>query len=179
MIGVVAVGVIAVGVVGCGGGTTTVIHNRTVTKEGTTTTATETRATTSTPDTTAPVPSEPPTSFVHENQFQSPSGNIGCAMIGSVARCDIGERDWSPPPRPSSCPGETDYGQGLELGRSGPARVVCAGDTTRDPGAPELPYGTASQRGDFICVSRSSGITCTNRVNGHGFFLSIQSYKLF
>ena len=49
----------------------------------------------------------------------------------------------------------------------------------RDPTAPELPYGTASQVEDFICVSRTQGVTCTNRVSGHGFFLSIQSYRLF
>jgi hypothetical protein len=178
---------VAVALVGCGGGTTTVIKERTITEAtstpSTSTTETDTSTatitTTATADTTAPVPSEPPTTIVHDDLFQSPSGNIGCAMVGGVARCDIGQRDWSPPPRPSSCSDVTDYGQGLEVSRSGPADVVCAGDTTRDPSAPKLPYGTGSQVGDFICVSRPTGITCTDRFNGHGFFVSIQAYKLF
>jgi hypothetical protein len=168
----------AVALAGCGGGTTTVIEKRTVTA-GQSTTGTAATTETGSTTTTGNTPSEPPTRFVHEGQFQSPTGNIGCAMIGGVARCDIGQRDWSPPPRPSSCPSETDYGQGLEVSRSGPGQVVCAGDTTRDPGAPKLPYGTASQAGSFICVSRPTGMTCTNRSNGHGFFISAQSYKLF
>ncbi len=178
IVGSLAVGCIAATLAGCGRSTTTVIKNRTVT-EGTSTESTAAVTTSSTTTSTAPVPSEPPTSFVHEETFQSPTGNIGCSMIGGIARCDIGKRDWSPPPRPSSCPSITDYGQGLEVSRSGPARVVCAGDTARDPSAPRLQYGTASQVGDFICVSRTSGVTCTDRFDGHGFLISIQSYRLF
>jgi len=161
----------------CGGGTTTVIKQRTVTQGSSTQSTASTTA--STTSSTASVPSEPPTQFVDEATFQSPTGNIGCSLIGGIARCDIVKRDWSPPPRPPSCPSEVDYGQGLEVGRSGPADLVCAGDTARDPSSPKLPYGTASQVGDFVCVSRSSGITCTNRLDGHGFFISIQSYRLF
>jgi hypothetical protein len=45
--------------------------------------------------------------------FTSPSGNVGCYLDPSAARCDISERDWSPPPRPADC--EYDYGQGINL----------------------------------------------------------------
>jgi hypothetical protein len=45
--------------------------------------------------------------------FTSPSGNVGCYLDPSAARCDISERDWSPPPRPADC--AFDYGQGINL----------------------------------------------------------------
>lgn len=32
--------------------------------------------------------------------FTSPSGNVGCYLDPTTVRCDISERDWSPPPRP-------------------------------------------------------------------------------
>jgi hypothetical protein len=111
--------------------------------------------------------------------FQSPSQNIGCAIIDGGARCDIVRRSWALPPRPASCPSEVDYGQGLIVERSTAGRLVCAGDTARDPSSPKLPYGSTAQMEDFECVSRISGMTCTDRRDGHGFFLSAQSYRLF
>ena len=101
-------------------------------------------------------------------------------MIGSgVARCDIANRNWSPPARPSSCPSEVDFGQGLEVGRSGRGRFVCAGDTARDPSAPKLAYGTASKAGRFLCISRQTGVACSNTKTGHGFALGSQGYRVF
>lgn len=123
--------------------------------------------------------SEAPAAFVKESTFQSPSGNIGCQVAEGNARCDIRQRSWAPPPRPPSCPSEVDFGQGLEDGPSGPGRLVCAGDTTLDPEAPKLAYGTAAESGDFVCVSRTSGITCTNVHTKHGFTIAIQGYRIF
>lgn len=121
--------------------------------------------------------SEVPTRVVHLTSFQTPSGNVGCYLSGGAARCDISERDWSAP-RPAGCPTESDFGQGLTVGRSGAGEVVCAGDTTLDPSAPKLAYGSASRAGGTTCVSRARGLTCTNS-GGHGFFISVQSYRLF
>ena len=59
--------------------------------------------------------------------FTSPSGNIGCILADGTVRCDVAERDWAPPPRPSDCPDFTDYGQGITLGTTGRASFVCAG----------------------------------------------------
>src|SRR5215204_4295943 len=41
--------------------------------------------------------------------FVAPSGNVSCMIDADWARCDIIDRDWSPPPRPADC--EFDYGQ--------------------------------------------------------------------
>jgi hypothetical protein len=121
---------------------------------------------------------EEPSMIVHLQTFRSPSGNIGCAMFEGGARCDIKKREWSPPPHPPSCSEEVDFGQGLNVAHDGKASFVCAGDTTLDPSAKVLGYGEASELGGTICMSRSAGITCANH-SGHGFFISIQSYKIF
>ena len=146
---------------GCGGGGTTTVTDGSPPRVTATTTTTATQA--------APV---------RLDSFRSPSGNIGCMLIGGVARCDIERRDWQPPARPKDCPQIVDYGQGVEIGSSGAARFVCAGDTARDPAAPALAYGSTSEAGGFSCESARTGVTC-RRSDGHGFFLSIQSYRIF
>lgn len=108
--------------------------------------------------------------------FQSPSGNIGCYIAKSGVRCDIDKRSWKPPPKPAYC--DVDWGQGVAVDKHGKAGIVCAGDTTLHQG-PVLPYGRSVSKGRFRCVSKSSGMRCVNRHNGHGFFLSRESYRLF
>jgi hypothetical protein len=108
--------------------------------------------------------------------FQSPSGNIGCFINKSGVRCDIRQRSWRPPPKPRSC--DVDFGQGVALDRRGRAGFVCAGDTTLGAG-PALAYGDAIRRGRFRCSSRTDGMRCVNRRNGHGFFLSRERVRRF
>ena len=110
--------------------------------------------------------------------FQTPSQNIGCFISRHDARCDIRERSWSPPPEPKSCKKiGLDYGQGIVVGPNH-AEFICAGDTTL--GGPDtLGYGQNARRGNIRCHSGQKGITCSNAVNGHGFFLSRQSYRIF
>jgi hypothetical protein len=119
-----------------------------------------------------------PTATVQLATFRSPSSNIGCDIADGEARCDIRKRSWSPPRTPASCPPEVDFGQGLQVGVSGPGGFVCAGDTALDPAAPVLGYGFDSDVGSFTCASRTNGIMCTN-ANGHGFFIGSEFYRLF
>ncbi|MGP4058769.1 DUF6636 domain-containing protein [Mycobacterium sp. 4D054] len=109
--------------------------------------------------------------------FTSPSGNIGCILAEDSVRCDIAARDWTPPPRPADCPDFTDYGQGIYLGPTGPARFVCAGDTALGSG-PALDYGQLRVGGGLSCESEPSGIRCSNS-HGRGFAISRQAYQLF
>jgi uncharacterized protein DUF6636 len=155
----------------CGSGATKTVTvvTRTVTRQQTTPAA---GAGTATAATAAPAP-------VHIGFFRTPTGNIGCAVADGTARCDIRQRDWSPPPRPASCPNIVDFGQGLIVGQSGPGRFVCAGDTALDPGGPPVAYGQVSQVGNFTCASRISGVTCRNTATGHGFQISRQGYEVF
>jgi hypothetical protein len=115
--------------------------------------------------------------------FRTPSGNIGCvyssegvaeAMRSSV-RCDIRSGLRPKPPRPRGC--DLDYGDSYELPRSARAAVVCHGDTAIDPHAPVLAYGKTWRRNGFVCISRATGLRCSN-TGGHGFFLSrAHSYR--
>jgi hypothetical protein len=118
-------------------------------------------------------------SLHHYVFFDSPSRNIGCVIIDGTARCDIVARSWSLPPRPKSCPKIVDFGQGLIVSVSGAARLVCAGDTARDPHAPILAYGQADASGSLRCTSAITGMTCRSARSGHGFFLARQRYTLF
>lgn len=108
--------------------------------------------------------------------FTSPSGNIGCYITAGWVRCDIEEHSWPTPSRPASC--ELDYGQGVTVARRGRGHFVCAGDTALRSGPP-LAYGKRRRAGRFTCVSRTSGMRCFNRRNGHGFSLSRDVYRLF
>jgi hypothetical protein len=114
----------------------------------------------------------------HLSEFQSPSHNIGCVLVGGSARCDIRHRTYTLPPRPKSCPHVVNFGQGVFVAGSGTGRIVCAGDTALNAGH-VLAYGSSDTFGRFACTSATTGVTCTNTHNGHGFFISIQSYRLF
>jgi hypothetical protein len=108
--------------------------------------------------------------------FVSPSGNVSCMIDADWARCDIIDRDWSPPPRPAEC--EFDYGQGISLAPGEQAQFVCAGDTAF--GADEvLPYGESITAGVLRCESAESGITCRDVETRQGFSISREAYQLF
>lgn len=115
--------------------------------------------------------------IVSLSSFQTPSGNIGCVLSEDLVRCDIAEREWTAP-KPKGC--ELDFGQGLQASdEDDRAAVVCAGDTTLDPGAEVLPYGSVARAGDFSCTSGEAGVTCQDDGDGYGFFISKQAYRLF
>ena len=108
--------------------------------------------------------------------FISPTGNVACMIDVDLARCDIIDNDWSPPPRPADC--EFDYGQGIEIVAGEPAKFVCAGDTAFGPDE-VLPYGDAITAGPLRCESADEGITCRDADTGHGFTLALKAYQLF
>ncbi|MHB8694061.1 MAG: DUF6636 domain-containing protein [Solirubrobacteraceae bacterium] len=191
---------LALAVAGCGGNTRTVVVTRTAATGAssatgvnfgattkptgiitTTLTATGTSTTGSVPTSTQGSTTAPPkpTPTIRISDFRSPSGNIGCIVLADGARCDIRQRNWSPPPRPASCPNVVAFGQGMAVNTSGAGKFVCAGDTSLNPGARALAYGTATSFQGFRCASSTSGMTCTNERTGHGFFISIQGYRSF
>src|SRR3954469_11079463 len=156
---------LALGAAGCGGDTTTVTETQSQ-AQGSSTAATEA------------TPLSVPAGNHGPHYFETPSHNIGCYISAHDGRCDIRERDWSPPPEPKSCSKYgVDYGQGLVVGPNR-AEFVCAGDTTL--GGPGLVgYGHSARRGAIFRVRRSAGINCRNADNHHGYFLSRASYRLF
>jgi len=128
---------------------------------------------------TAPPPTtRPKVSDQQLSAFRAPSGNIGCELAATqVARCDIREHSWTPPPKPANC--DLDWGFGVQVATTGEAGFVCAGDTALDPSSAVLAYGQRARQGSFVCDSAEAGVTCTNDATGRGFFLSRESYKFF
>lgn len=111
--------------------------------------------------------------------FQSPSGNIRCAMFAydgqNSVRCDIADYDWTAPPRSSNC--QLDWGSRFKLEQGGAAVFDCY--------AQELPavdhtlgYGEAQTVGAITCVSEPSGMTCTDSSIGHYFRVSRETYEV-
>jgi hypothetical protein len=116
-------------------------------------------------------------------QFRSPSGNIGCAFSsGLVAfetpavRCDIRSRLRPAPRAPATC--KLDYGDSIQVFKTGRASLVCHGDTAIDRRSRAIAYGHQFSRDGITCVSRTSGMTCTN-LSRHGFFVSREAWKIF
>ncbi|CCM63856.1 MULTISPECIES: DUF6636 domain-containing protein [Candidatus Neomicrothrix] len=104
--------------------------------------------------------------------FQSPSGRITCQMYDG-ADCMVNPNSWKLPPRPKWC----DYDWGASVEVTTKAHLTCRGDAN-NPGS-VLAYGRSTQRGNFVCLSERSGMTCVNKKNGHGFKVNRASYQLF
>jgi hypothetical protein len=107
--------------------------------------------------------------------FTSPTGNIGCFIDRESVRCDIADRDWEPPAKPTGC--DLDYGQGIELPAGGAADFVCASDSALDGGEP-LPYGQSIAAGTLRCESSEAGMSCSDAETGRGFSLAKEAYEL-
>lgn len=101
--------------------------------------------------------------------FRSPTGGIGCIFYDAVLRCDVEGGIVPLPPQPKSCP--FAWGSGFYLRAHGAASIVCAGDTSRDPNAPVVRYGSVWKRGGITCASSFNGMRCTN-ADGHGFTIA-------
>jgi eukaryotic-like serine/threonine-protein kinase len=110
-------------------------------------------------------------------RFASPSRNIVCAMTAERVRCDVARTAWQLPPKPTDCAG--DHGRGAVLAGSGAGELSCVSDTVADPALTVLPYGEGVRFAGVVCVSRESGLRCTNSATGHGFRVSRASYDLF
>ncbi len=150
-----------------GGGETVTVTERTVTE------------TTAGSETTTTEDGAPPAADLEVAEltfFQSPTGNIGCVIDPESVRCDIGERDWKPTPRPAGC--DLDYGQGISLAAGGAPRFVCAGDTVLGAGE-QLAYGSSIAAGLLRCESGTEGMTCRDVESGRGFMIAREGYELF
>ena len=110
--------------------------------------------------------------IVTTTTFKMPSGNIGCALLGTTLRCDI--RSGLKPPPAKACAGDWT---GAVLAATGKAKPSCASDTIYDDSAPVLDYGSTWGGGGLSCLSSTSGLQCSSTA-GHSFFLSRGSWSV-
>jgi len=113
---------------------------------------------------------KPDRQVVDSTFFTAASGNIGCLIDVDYVRCAIGDKDWSPPPRPPECEG--DYGYNITVEPGGGAEFVCVGDSV-------LGQGESIAAGPLRCESAGSSITCRDVESGQGFSMSREAYELF
>ena len=114
---------------------------------------------------------------------QTPSHNIFCQASPAdqdqptpELRCDIEQVTSRPPPAPRSCP--LSWGDAFVIDPTGPGRLMCHGDTVKNPEDPVIAYGDQWRAYGFTCTSQTSGLTCVNG-QGHGFSLSRAVQKVF
>ncbi len=107
-------------------------------------------------------------------EFKSPTGKIKCSLGVTGAACyNVMTLATAPPA------GSTDCGSGASaasIDRRG-ARLDCIGNpyfTNR-----KLAYGASLRRGNYVCTSRESGMTCRNRVSKRGFTLKRDGWRFF
>lgn len=115
-----------------------------------------------------------------QSSFVMPSGNIYCALIGEdndMLRCEIQSLLNPLPPQPYSNYCEFDWGAGFLLRQQGKPDVLCISDTIAGSNN-TLSYGKTWQNSGFKCISKRTGLMCSNS-DGHGFFLSRNQWKAF
>ena len=110
--------------------------------------------------------------------FQSPTGNIHCAIhekAGTEVNCDM--REYSPSyTLPVGCDGLTTIFSAWDFSLKGGLSCTDANLIRSDNAV--LPYGEAISLGGISCVSAKTGMTCTNAA-GHGFSVARARQKLF
>jgi hypothetical protein len=93
--------------------------------------------------------------------FKTPTGNIFCSMQDKSLRCDILKSSAKLPPKPKDC--NLDWGNAFYLEIRGKGERACHGDTIVGPSYPILNYGKTWTKNGFTCISRTTGLTCTNQ----------------
>ena len=111
--------------------------------------------------------------------FRTPSGNIYCngGLDGAHVDCVIVNREKGSAPAGISCPAGRSFA--VSLDERGRARGDC--------GRASVKLSTYSDIADFVltgrfgkitCLSERTGFSCQN-ADGHGFFLSRRSQKIY
>ncbi len=119
--------------------------------------------------------------------FRSPSGNISCLFLGGTPAtllCKIAHADYAKQLE-DRCMGPSGAGvdwHGFALSAARKGTIVCSGGAlypgTDRPSYVTLPYGKTWRQKWFSCSSRVIGVNCSNP-NGHGFFLSRQTWRVW
>lgn len=112
--------------------------------------------------------------------FQTPSGNISCAMFGDgggFVRCDMQQLQQTYRQRPEDC--DLDWGAVFGIAAESQAgELVCHGDTLFGTNPMKLEYGRSVEAFGVLCTSEKTGLTCRNAA-GHGFTLSKARQQLY
>ncbi len=125
---------------------------------------------------------------VTSGYFETPSHNIVCGYfagsgIPALLECGVasGLVPSAPKPAEGACRVVDPVSDRVRLNATGRTYGFCSGDVgvlAKQGLAPVLQYGRTWHEGPYRCSSASVGLTCKNS-EGHGFFLSRQSWHAF
>jgi hypothetical protein len=115
------------------------------------------------------------------DDFETPTTNIKCMAYGGDSGgmdCDIAS-GVHPKPVRRQC----EFGDlaGLGVPSTGLAGLECRTDVSQavlDKRIPVLSYGESWHGFGMTCLSQTAGLTCVN-VDGHGFFLARERWRIF
>lgn len=118
--------------------------------------------------------------------FKTPSGKIVCQWVtggspSTSVECGVVTGLKPRIPKSGAACKHLDYvGNRVSLSVTGRVELVpCAGDAGpfADPAhTAYLHYGKTWSAGGLTCTAATNGLTCRNR-DGHGFFLSLRSWR--
>jgi hypothetical protein len=131
--------------------------------------------------TAAPTPATIPVAqhLSSDEPFQSPSGNISCAMFtygagGHTVRCEVANHTWTAT-QPDGC--LMNWGDRVGMEEGSAAQFGCYGQAM--PAATHtLEYGQIQTLGSLSCDSETIGITCIDTNTGHYFSVSRDTIHL-
>jgi hypothetical protein len=103
-----------------------------------------------------------PAEAATQRVFRTPSKRIACLMLKTSVRCDTFFLN----------------DVAFRLTANGAGKRIHVTDTVALVKEPILGYGKSATLGPFTCTSRTAGLTCKSR-QGHGFFVSVQSQRVF
>ncbi|KAA0087048.1 hypothetical protein CIW52_04080 [Mycolicibacterium sp. P9-64] len=131
--------------------------------------------------TAAPTPATIPVGqqITSDEPFQSPSGNISCAMFtygagGHTVRCEVAAHDWVAT-QPDGC--QMNWGDRVALEEGSAAVFGCYGQVMPAP-THTLAYGHIQTLGSLRCTSETVGITCVDTNTFHYFSVSRDTVQL-
>ncbi len=108
-------------------------------------------------------------------RFASPTGNIVCNINAFVAACQIREFIPSFTTPPEDCDGS--WGSYFFVLTRGAAKLGCVSEDIGNAGN-ILAYGDAVVYPQVTCISRTTGMTCTNS-EGRGFTIRRVEQRIF
>ena len=111
--------------------------------------------------------------------FQSPSGNIQCAMStygagGHTVRCEVADHAWTAT-QPDGC--QMNWGDRVAMEEGSAAEFGCYGQNMPAP-THTLGYGQIQTLGSLSCSSETVGIMCIDTNTGHYFSVSRETVQL-
>jgi hypothetical protein len=113
--------------------------------------------------------------------IRTPSGNISCVATPGALFCTIAHSAYGArlQARCTAPPAQLDW-HGFELTPTRRGQVVCSGGVLvmGKVRSTTLAYGRTWRNRPYTCVSRRTGLTCTNG-RSHGVFLSRASYRVW